>query len=181
MGACPHLFAGRFRVELSPEEARVAATLHRIGKFYVFLRTVRAELFDEAFQAGVGGGVSAAGDGAVAGRAVGDGDRVTGLRSGRRCGSGHDRARGPALAIGAGLSGGDGGAVLARGAGEIPRADDRARSRPEAAGSHGGAGEADRPLRLASRCAPRSIRRRWWARAAWKIRGICWAARCGRW
>lgn len=38
-------------VELSPEEARVAATLHRIGKFYVFLRTVRAELFDEAFQA----------------------------------------------------------------------------------------------------------------------------------
>lgn len=38
-------------VELSPEEARLAATLHRIGKFYVFLRTVRAELFDEAFQA----------------------------------------------------------------------------------------------------------------------------------
>lgn len=38
-------------VELSPEETRVAATLHRIGKFYVFLRTVRAELFDEAFQA----------------------------------------------------------------------------------------------------------------------------------
>jgi hypothetical protein len=38
-------------VELSPDEARVAATLHRIGKFYVFLRTVRAELFDEAFQA----------------------------------------------------------------------------------------------------------------------------------
>ena len=38
-------------VELSPEEARVAAMLHRVGKFYVFLRTVRAELFDEAFQA----------------------------------------------------------------------------------------------------------------------------------
>ena len=37
-------------VELSPEEARVAAVLHRAGKFYVFLRTVRAELFDEAFQ-----------------------------------------------------------------------------------------------------------------------------------
>ena len=35
---------------LSPDEARLAATLHRIGKFYVFLRTVRAELFDEAFQ-----------------------------------------------------------------------------------------------------------------------------------
>jgi hypothetical protein len=29
----------------------VAAVLHRAGKFYVFLRTVRAELFDEAFQA----------------------------------------------------------------------------------------------------------------------------------
>src|SRR6266540_1443244 len=38
-------------IELSPDEARLAATLHRIGKFYVFLRTVRAELFDEAFQA----------------------------------------------------------------------------------------------------------------------------------
>jgi hypothetical protein len=36
--------------ELSPEEARVAAVLHRTGKFYVFLRKVRAELFDDAFQ-----------------------------------------------------------------------------------------------------------------------------------
>src|SRR5919109_1216879 len=37
--------------ELTAEEARVAQALHRIGKFYVFLRDVRAELFDEAFQA----------------------------------------------------------------------------------------------------------------------------------
>ena len=37
--------------ELSPEEARIAAKMHRIGTFYVFLREVRAELFDEAFQA----------------------------------------------------------------------------------------------------------------------------------
>jgi hypothetical protein len=37
-------------IELSPEEARVAAVLHRTGKFYVFLRKVRAELFDDAFQ-----------------------------------------------------------------------------------------------------------------------------------
>jgi hypothetical protein len=37
-------------VALSPEEARVAALLHRVGKFYVFLRAVRTELFDEAFQ-----------------------------------------------------------------------------------------------------------------------------------
>lgn len=37
--------------ELSPEETRVAALLHRSGKFYVFLRSIRAELFDEAFQA----------------------------------------------------------------------------------------------------------------------------------
>ena len=37
--------------ELSPEEARVAALLHRSGKFYVFLRAIRAELFDDAFQA----------------------------------------------------------------------------------------------------------------------------------
>jgi hypothetical protein len=41
--ACP--------TELTAEEARVAQALHRIGKFYVFLRAVRAELFDEAFQA----------------------------------------------------------------------------------------------------------------------------------
>jgi hypothetical protein len=36
---------------LSTDEARVAKKLRRIGKFYVFLREVRAELFDEAFQA----------------------------------------------------------------------------------------------------------------------------------
>src|SRR5258707_2312190 len=38
------------QVDLSPEEARVAAMLDRVGKFYGFLRAVRAELFDEAFQ-----------------------------------------------------------------------------------------------------------------------------------
>jgi hypothetical protein len=37
--------------ELTADERRVAQALHRIGKFYVFLREVRAELFDEAFQA----------------------------------------------------------------------------------------------------------------------------------
>src|SRR5215208_4928474 len=36
---------------LTAEEARVAQMLHRIGKFYVLLREIRAELFDEAFQA----------------------------------------------------------------------------------------------------------------------------------
>jgi hypothetical protein len=41
--ACPR--------ELTAEEARVAQALHRIGKFYVFLREIRAELFDEEFQA----------------------------------------------------------------------------------------------------------------------------------
>src|SRR4029450_8784182 len=41
--ACP--------TELTAEEARVAQALHRIGKFYVFLREIRAELFDEGFQA----------------------------------------------------------------------------------------------------------------------------------
>lgn len=39
------------RSELSPQEERVAKSLSRIGKFYVFLRRVRAELFDEGFQA----------------------------------------------------------------------------------------------------------------------------------
>lgn len=37
--------------ELSPEETRVAGKLRRIGKFYVFLREIRGELFDDAFQA----------------------------------------------------------------------------------------------------------------------------------
>jgi hypothetical protein len=37
--------------ELTAEEAHVAQMLHRIGKFYVFLREIRAELFDEEFQA----------------------------------------------------------------------------------------------------------------------------------
>jgi IS5 family transposase len=41
--ACP--------TELTAEERRVAQALHRIGKFYVFLREVRAELFDDGFQA----------------------------------------------------------------------------------------------------------------------------------
>jgi hypothetical protein len=38
-------------IVLSAAEQAVAHKLHRIGKFYVFLRDVRAELFDEAFQA----------------------------------------------------------------------------------------------------------------------------------
>jgi hypothetical protein len=38
-------------VPLSPAEEAVAQHLHRNGKFYAFLREIRAELFDEAFQA----------------------------------------------------------------------------------------------------------------------------------
>ena len=37
--------------KLSAPEQRVADKLRRIGKFYVFLREIRAELFDEAFEA----------------------------------------------------------------------------------------------------------------------------------
>src|SRR5437773_9586102 len=37
--------------KLSAREQRVADKLRRIGKFYVFLREIRAELFDEAFEA----------------------------------------------------------------------------------------------------------------------------------
>jgi hypothetical protein len=36
---------------LTSKETELAKKLHRIGKFYVFLREIRAELFDEAFQA----------------------------------------------------------------------------------------------------------------------------------
>ena len=42
----PTLIRWQVPVELNPEEARVAAMLHRVGKFYVFLRAVRGELFD---------------------------------------------------------------------------------------------------------------------------------------
>ena len=35
---------------LSPDETLLARDLQRIGKFYLFLRTIRRELFDEAFQ-----------------------------------------------------------------------------------------------------------------------------------
>ena len=38
-------------VSLSPEESLLAPKLARTGKFYLFLREVRAELFDDAFQA----------------------------------------------------------------------------------------------------------------------------------
>lgn len=38
-------------VPLSPAEAALAPKLARTGKFYLFLREVRAELFDDAFQA----------------------------------------------------------------------------------------------------------------------------------
>jgi Transposase DDE domain/Transposase domain (DUF772) len=37
--------------ELSEREERVAKDLHRVGKFYVFLRKIQPRLFDEAFQA----------------------------------------------------------------------------------------------------------------------------------
>lgn len=36
---------------LGPEETRLVQQLHRVGRFYAFLRQVRGELFDEAFQA----------------------------------------------------------------------------------------------------------------------------------
>lgn len=51
----PTLIRWQVPIELSPEEARVAAVLHRTGKFYVFLRRVRAALFDDAFQAELAG------------------------------------------------------------------------------------------------------------------------------
>jgi hypothetical protein len=38
-------------VELTPIESKVAGKLQRVGRFYVFLREVRHELFDAAFEA----------------------------------------------------------------------------------------------------------------------------------
>jgi hypothetical protein len=46
----PTLIRWQVPTDLSPAEQRVAQKLRRIGKFYVFLREVRTELFDETFQ-----------------------------------------------------------------------------------------------------------------------------------
>ena len=51
MGRMPTPIRWQVPTELSAAEQRVAAKLHRIGTFYVFLREMRAELFDEPFQA----------------------------------------------------------------------------------------------------------------------------------
>src|SRR5262252_3409466 len=40
----------KISVELSAAERAVASRLRRSGKFYVFLREIRHELFDEAFE-----------------------------------------------------------------------------------------------------------------------------------
>ena len=47
----PTPFRWQVPTTLSAAEQHVADKLRRIGKFYVFLREVRAELFDEAFEA----------------------------------------------------------------------------------------------------------------------------------
>ena len=49
--AMPTEIRWRPLVPLSAEEALLAPKLARTGKFYLFLREVRAELFDDAFQA----------------------------------------------------------------------------------------------------------------------------------
>ncbi len=36
--------------EMTPDEERLARRIRRKSKFYVFLRRIRGELFDEAFQ-----------------------------------------------------------------------------------------------------------------------------------
>jgi Transposase DDE domain/Transposase domain (DUF772) len=38
-------------IELSPQESKVAKRLHRMGRFYVFLREIRHELCDASFEA----------------------------------------------------------------------------------------------------------------------------------
>ena len=38
-------------IEFNAQESKVAKRLHRIGKFYVFLREIRHELFDVSFEA----------------------------------------------------------------------------------------------------------------------------------
>ena len=59
-------------IDLSTADAAVAAKVQRRGKFYVFLRAIRHELFDEAFQAELAAvyqppaAAGAAGDGAAA-------------------------------------------------------------------------------------------------------------------
>ena len=99
-----------------PGATRRQAPDRRIGKFYVFLREIRAELFDEAFRGGISGRLSAARRGAVAAGVAGDGDVAAGLRSGRRCGGGRHRAGRPAVAVGAGVPRGRAQAPFSQGA-----------------------------------------------------------------
>jgi len=57
----PKLIRWTVPTELTADEAQVTKAPHRIGKFYVFLREIRAELFDDAHQPAVGVVVSATG------------------------------------------------------------------------------------------------------------------------
>jgi hypothetical protein len=75
----PTLIRWQVPHDLSPAETRVAAKLRRIGKFYVFLREIRAELFDDGFQAQVAAAYQPPRDGTAAGGVARDGDTVTGL------------------------------------------------------------------------------------------------------
>jgi hypothetical protein len=118
----------RWRVprELSPQETRVAAKLRRVGKFYVFLREIRAELFDEAFEAELAAAYQPRGMAPLppallamvtllqAYDQVGDAEAVVTAQNG------------PALAVGDGVPGGERRPVLSGRGGEIPRAADRA-------------------------------------------------------
>ena len=135
---------------LSPAEEAVDQKLRRTGKFYVFLREVRAELFDEAFQAQLAAAYRPRGTAPLPAALLA---MVTLLQAYDQVSDAKavdDGAGRSALAVGAGVPGVRAGAVFAGRAGQVPRADDRARPGSEAVGSDRRAGEADGAVRLAA-------------------------------
>ena len=52
----PHPIHWSVPTPLTPEETHVTGLIRRSGKFYLFLRQIRHELFDDAFQATLAAG-----------------------------------------------------------------------------------------------------------------------------
>ena len=158
----------------------MAAVLHRTGKFYVFLRTVRAELFDDAFQTELAAAYQPRGTAPLpaallamvtvlqAYDQVGDAEAVVAARLDPRW----------QLVLGC------------LGATDVPFSQGALVKFRERMIAHDLIGSCsiarwrwrNRPVASAGKpCARRWIRHRWWARAAWKTRGICWDVRCAPW
>ena len=92
-------------IDLSPADAAVAAKVQRRGKFYVFLRAIRHELFDEAFQAELAAVYQPRGTRPLPPAQLAMALLLQRLCPGGRCRSGRECGGGPPEAIGVGVLG----------------------------------------------------------------------------